>query len=399
MSVTVDIFSAFACPAAVSDDAFFDQVNKAYYEATRSNLIEDEKALAGLPESTHLDFDQVDLTLRPCASWMPEMGHVTQILRRGGPSVRNAYVQFVLANMHLGATFDHRLETFPSETLYFNGCQIFTGDWLTIQCDGNALRIQTMTQDLTFERRQKLWVNTSHPGLPIHPDYDLDLNYFAGYCNDPGICHFNDCVIEADQMKAAAQSVQNGFALLKETAPAYYRWCHRPLRQVLFVGKEDRDKNITSSRSVLTRPGAVLMSAPADPVLIAEVLAHECSHQHYFMASLLGRVERDPQVDEEFYSALVDKNRNMERILLAHHAVVNIMLTLDAIAVRSSEYGARAAARARDMAPISWDLFQTVKTNSHLLNDTAVPLWSASADLLVDTFDRHDLPKARAAAA
>jgi hypothetical protein len=78
--------------------------------------------------------------------------------------------------------------------------------------------------------------------------------------------------------------------------------------------------------------GAVAITADARAAVVAEMLIHEASHQHFFLAKHLGRMD-DGSDRTEYYSPMVDSGRQLEKILLAFHALGN-MAMLHAAAIR-----------------------------------------------------------------
>lgn len=81
--------------------------------------------------------------------------------------------------------------------------------------------------------------------------------------------------------------------------------------------------NELSSGSYFTRPGLVHVSFPLDPVLLAETLVHEASHQHYMLMNSVIRFV-DAGANHLVYSPIKQKRRPLDRTLFAFHACFNI---------------------------------------------------------------------------
>ena len=69
---------------------------------------------------------------------------------------------------------------------------------------------------------------------------------------------------------------------------------------------------------------ALTVSDLESPLLLLEMLVHEASHQHFFLAKLLGNMD-DGTDTREYLSPMMGMNRPIEKILLAYHAVINML--------------------------------------------------------------------------
>jgi HEXXH motif-containing protein len=59
--------------------------------------------------------------------------------------------------------------------------------------------------------------------------------------------------------------------------------------------------------------------------MIAELLVHECSHQHFYLLRRLGSMHDEADATL-YYSPVRDMGRPLLYILLAYHAVANMLL-------------------------------------------------------------------------
>jgi HEXXH motif-containing protein len=115
---------------------------------------------------------------------------------------------------------------------------------------------------------------------------------------------------------------RGALTLIRSASPRYAAWTERVIRYVIpLVAPEGAMLNGSQGH----RPAEVHMSTPSDPLRLAEMLIHEASHQHFFLATRLGAVD-DGSDKALHYSPLVREGRPIERILLAYHAVANILL-------------------------------------------------------------------------
>lgn len=125
--------------------------------------------------------------------------------------------------------------------------------------------------------------------------------------------------------RAPSPSLVAAFRLLEEASPQYASWVRKVLRMVHQVESEPGE--LASSSSVGT-PGAIAMSDAENPMLVAETLVHEASHQYLHAAVRLG-----PTVDDSdtalYWSPFRRAFRPISAILVAYHAFANVVLFYD----------------------------------------------------------------------
>jgi HEXXH motif-containing protein len=139
---------------------------------------------------------------------------------------------------------------------------------------------------------------------------------------DDGVIPFP--LIEADA--AVLGAWEAAFDLIARVSQPYAEWVRRGIRLILPL---EAQPGAMINGSQGHRWGEVHMSSRLEPLRHAEMLVHEASHQHYFLAESLGPVG-DGSDPTTYYSPLVREQRPIERILLAYHAVANILLFYDA---------------------------------------------------------------------
>ncbi len=115
---------------------------------------------------------------------------------------------------------------------------------------------------------------------------------------------------------------QDAFSLLTESAPHYAHWSQNLLRTIIPL---DAPKGYQISASHWHRRGEVLMSWRISPHQLAEMMVHEASHQHFFMAGMLSAYD-DGSDKTLYYSPVVKTKRPITKILLAYHAFANVIL-------------------------------------------------------------------------
>jgi HEXXH motif-containing protein len=111
--------------------------------------------------------------------------------------------------------------------------------------------------------------------------------------------------------------------LIGEHAPAYLRWVMRVVTDIVVL---EVPVGQMRSGSNTSWPGLVYMSAAA-PIVLAENLVHESSHQYFH---LLERVEDtvDGSDGALYYSPPTRRERPLSAILVAYHAFANVALFL-----------------------------------------------------------------------
>jgi HEXXH motif-containing protein len=118
-------------------------------------------------------------------------------------------------------------------------------------------------------------------------------------------------------------TLEQAGALLQEFAPEYLGWVMDA--DWAAVALRRPGDNMLTSFSTRGLPGVPFLSFPVEPLLAAELLVHETSHHYYHCAQLYGEPCNDR--DTALYpSPYVNKDRPIDRILIAFHAFANIVL-------------------------------------------------------------------------
>jgi HEXXH motif-containing protein len=122
--------------------------------------------------------------------------------------------------------------------------------------------------------------------------------------------------------EAAVARYQAAFALLRDHAPAFFRWTRRVLRTFCPLDSAPGMLNSFSSEST---PGLVPLTSNASVLSHAELMVHESTHQYLHIARSLGPLLQGGD-DALFYSPMRGEDRPLGAILAAHHAFGNILL-------------------------------------------------------------------------
>ncbi len=120
------------------------------------------------------------------------------------------------------------------------------------------------------------------------------------------------------------RSFSEALELLEHHAPDYMTWVERVLRGVLVCRcHESRSR----SSSWVHAPGMALVSASDNPIVLAEMMVHESSHQYYYLVSRLGAtVDAGEGEVQRYYSPAVQRERPLHKILIGYHAFANMLI-------------------------------------------------------------------------
>ena len=112
------------------------------------------------------------------------------------------------------------------------------------------------------------------------------------------------------------------FRLMGKYSPRYLRWIQRVVRQILPLRG---GPGMTTSSTAEWRPGILYVANRPDPSALAEMLLHEGSHQYMYVLRRLGPLDDDSD-PSLYYSPISGQMRPLATIVLAYHAVGNIVL-------------------------------------------------------------------------
>ena len=118
-------------------------------------------------------------------------------------------------------------------------------------------------------------------------------------------------------------NLRRALAALEHYAPAYSSWVLDVLRYVVPLAPPG--PTLRTSHSVKGLAGVVFMSFPGSAMHTAETLVHECAHQIYHLAEEWFRLDNGRD-HNTYHSHFVNKQRPIDRLLIAFHAFANIVL-------------------------------------------------------------------------
>lgn len=151
------------------------------------------------------------------------------------------------------------------------------------------------------------------PVLVIPPDQEECLRQGHGHSPVP-----------AAEITRAIGQLNAAIDLISRYAPAYLPWVQRVVRAVYPVTA--RLPQGFASGSFLHRPGMIFLASPMPTAVVAELLAHEASHQHFWLAALAGALDDRRNKNWEYFSPYVQKKRSLRMILMTYHAFANAVI-------------------------------------------------------------------------
>src|SRR5262249_18543782 len=126
----------------------------------------------------------------------------------------------------------------------------------------------------------------------------------------------------AEEWTAVAENYSEALSYLEQNAHPYANWVWRVLRGIIPLWAAE---GLTLSSSNPHHPGVVQLSIGQDPLVLAELLVHEASHQYFHLMEYVGPVD-DGSDSTLYYSPFKGTERPLRAILLAYHAFANVLL-------------------------------------------------------------------------
>lgn len=133
---------------------------------------------------------------------------------------------------------------------------------------------------------------------------------------------FADCGAVAAVDGDAERVFRDGFLALAEAAPEYLVWVDRVLDGLVVSALHPSYRVMSGSWQ--EAPGYLYASHPHRPFEIAEILVHECAHQYFYMLERLGPFD-DGSDSELYWSPVAGVKRPLSRVLMAYHAMANVL--------------------------------------------------------------------------
>src|SRR5262249_55771421 len=146
-------------------------------------------------------------------------------------------------------------------------------------------------------------------------------------------------IVGAEQLSIALRT-------LSDVSRKAYQWVSSVIREVIPLRSS---KGNAGSASCPWDCGTIALTMPdvANPMLLVEMLVHEASHQHFFLAKQLGPID-DGSDNGLYFSPMVNAARPLEKMLLAYHAVVNMLSFYESLCGRADGLQTRFIAKRTD---------------------------------------------------
>jgi HEXXH motif-containing protein len=312
------------------------------------------------------------------AKWHPRMGQIRAMAQSQRPEVPLHW----LAELGIWAALDGALGQWSFDLA--GPTKLWAGRWVLPECDsgsvcsaasGISIRLTRSGSaiDIELDRRAPFHASDTSGQIFAMPTEEIAPQKFT--CVLPGEMAGPELLPGYPGAGFLPGAVSRGFAdslhktveLIARHAPIYLTWVADVIR---FIVPVSTDGDIIGSSSVPSLTGLISVANDARPLAIAELLVHEASHQHFFVASCLG--ELTSAGDEAlFYSRFSRKKRPLERILLAYHALANMALFYE-LCLRS---GIRCEKRYAFVIEHMRDLEAVLRSESDKLTELGGSIW------------------------
>jgi HEXXH motif-containing protein len=165
-------------------------------------------------------------------------------------------------------------------------------------------------------------------------------------------------------------ALHSALGMLDRHAPQYHRWVTRAVRYVVPLTPVP---GVQISSSTEETPATVSLTARPHAAELAETLVHESAHQYLHMLARLGPLDdgSDPTL---YYSPLKGTGRPVRGILVAYHAVGNILLWTRAALANGTEDPAYVERNAAEL-PGKLQLLDEALATTDSLTPLGLLLW------------------------
>lgn len=260
--------------------------------------------------------------------WSPGLASIFDSLRQGDEqAARCGTAQFLLYAASRGLIGNWSIELERPAVFWWDGFVLPETRTLHVRHQGQNVQLSTDSSaqsgnGFLFEwnRAQGGWSTVGDlKRLAVAKDGDLRVILLSQNALPELTCGVG-IVPKTD--REHARSIEKALQLLKAHSPHYHQWVSRVLRNLIIVQAPEHRLQSGNFDGTL---GMFYISHCDDPLLVAEMLVHECSHQYYHALVQLEEVA-DPSDTRTYYSPFVQKQRCLERILVAYHAFANVYL-------------------------------------------------------------------------
>jgi hypothetical protein len=325
-------FNGFACPQVGLDVNFMESLAvMAARKAVRSFLVrygtvieQHSVGLLGIAQEwlrQESSFEMVwDLTLGNILTGIRKLSHDPAIVMR-----RSA--ELALRINEFGLTGRWEANLVSSARLRFGAFWLPLADRLAVEATHNHLKLNlycgSSVESFEFNRTAEGWQTGVHrPETLFHVKTGSSI---IRLLPSPVLQPEERDEYGMDTSEATAvmrDNLQTALDLIRDYSPIYLPWVERVIRGII-PGKTG--ENVFISGSDMGKPGIVHASINIRPVMLAELLVHEGTHQYMLLLSRLGNLDNggDPTL---YYSPVKKTGRPISAIALSYHAFANIIL-------------------------------------------------------------------------
>jgi HEXXH motif-containing protein len=151
----------------------------------------------------------------------------------------------------------------------------------------------------------------------------------------------------------------------------YRDWIRRAVEIVIPVRRED---DVERNGSMGGRPGLIIASFPQRTVQLGEVLTHEASHQHLHMMCTYANL-CDPSDESRYYSPIKKADRSLMGLMLAYHAVGNMILYYKVLTDQDVEMDDVSVDRYRQWVKMRYHYEETLDAHRNKLTRVGNEVW------------------------
>jgi HEXXH motif-containing protein len=332
-------------------------------------------------------------------AWCPELGWALAHAAQGRATA--ACVQAALGAVGLGASGEWGFSTPEPVELMFAGHRFVLGGDLTLRAEGGQVEFRAGARPVVaFQGEASNWQLTQRDSDAV-PVMMSPLRCRVGG-HAAGVLATGATTLDAaftawpraaellspQQLQAQVDALSAGAACLDRMAPDYAAWAGRMVRCFLILADVDASTGSEYlSLSHVAWPGLVALGfrdsterRASWPVLAADTLVHESSHQYFHLLSVVLPLVngRDTRL---YYSALAKRERPIDRVMLAYHAAGNMALAHAAV-LDTSEPGSVAFAHAMKKAAEAARSLREPLERTDGLTEAGSALWRTLAKAL-----------------
>ena len=200
-----------------------------------------------------------------------------------------------------------------------------------------AVTIRTRTanvwQDTTFHRRENGWEAKDVESLPVLTRPGIRWPILSVESLAPSsaallkmeVFGYSDSDVDTEP-ELLLRTCDMAVNVIEQSASTYLTWVINVVRELIPLRAKP---GIFSSGSIDLSPGVICVSnsvsSQEQPWALADVLVHEATHQYFYMARRLGRMD-DGKDETLYFSPFRNTGRPIYNILITYHAFANVLL-------------------------------------------------------------------------